>query len=107
MLAGKLDRRITFQQPTLSADPFGDPLNATFSDLGTVWASVQEGKGGERREDDSEVATRTDTFKIRNPAFNLKPTMRIVYASKNYNILNIKELGRQEGFLISAETKDY
>ena len=107
MLAGKLDRRITFQQPTLSADSFGDPLNVSFSDLGTVWASVQEGKGGERREDDSEVATRTDTFKIRTPAFSLKPTMRIVYASRNYNILNIKELGRNEGFLITAETKDY
>ncbi len=106
MLAGKLDRRITFQQPTLSADSFGDPLNVTFSDLGTVWASVQEGKGSERREDDSEVSTRTDIFKIRKPAFNLKPTMRIVYASKNYNILNIKELGRQEGFLISAEIKE-
>ena len=106
MLAGKLDRRIIFQQPTLSADSFGDPLNVTFSDLGTVWASVQEGKGSERREDDSEVVTRTDTFKIRKPAFNLKPTMRIVYASKNYNILNIKELGRKEGFLISAEIKE-
>lgn len=106
MLAGKLDRRISFQQPTLSADSFGDPLNVTFSDLGTVWANVQEGKGSERREDDSEVATRIDTFKIRKPAFNLKPTMRIVYASKNYNILNIKELGRQEGFLISAEIKE-
>ena len=88
MLAGKLDRRITFQQPTLSVDSFGDPLNATFSDLGTVWASVQEGKGGERREDDSEVATRTDTFKIRTPAFNLKPTMRILYASNNFQNAN-------------------
>ena len=106
MLAGKLDRRITFQQPALSADSFGDPLNVTFTDLGTVWASVQEGKGSERREDGSEVATRTDTFKIRKPAFNLKPTMRIVYASKNYNILNIKELGRKEGFLITAEIKE-
>ena len=106
MLAGKLDRRITFQQPTRSADSFGDPLNVSFSDLGTVWASVQEGKGSERREDDAEVVTRTDTFKIRKPAFNLKPTMRIVYASNNYNILNIKELGRKEGFLITAEIKE-
>ena len=61
------------------------------------------GRGGEKYEQGRDTNTNIKVFKIRYFA-GIEPTMRILYDSGYYNILNVDEAGR-EGLLLTTEKK--
>ena len=67
----------------------------------TVWARVAPITGQEKFLGDKDTASANTLFRIRNLS-GLKQSMRIVYKSQNYDIKNILEIGRGEGFNILA-----
>ena len=100
MRAGVLDRRITIEVNNEVQDEFGGltPLWAPFA---TVWARVAPVTGKETFLSDQVTASADTLFRIRY-LVGLDTKMRIVYNEKNYNIKNILEIGRREGFNILA-----
>ena len=103
MNIGKLDRRIDIESWTYLANAQGEKV-ATYSVFHSAFAHVQKAGGNEREEGQKETATNKVKFKIRFFA-GINETMRIVYNSIYYDILEIQELGR-EGLWITAERKN-
>lgn len=103
MEAGALDRRITLQQYGITYDGDNQPIEG-FTDLATVWASVQHASDGERVRAAEVGATITIRFQIRYSSVvaTVNPKDRVVYDGKTFDISAVKELGRREGLEISA-----
>lgn len=103
MDAGKLDRRITLQRYGITYNEDNEPVEG-FSDLATVWASVQYASDGERVRAAEVGATITIRFQIRysSTVAGVNPKDRVVYDGKVFDISAVKELGRSEGLEISA-----
>lgn len=99
--AGRLDRRITIQEVTLVQDSFGQAIE-TWTDYQTCWANVKYPSTSERFQSAALHSARAAIFTIRNIP-DLDETMRIVYQDLYWKITGIRELGRCEGFEISAE----
>lgn len=103
MNIGRLDRRITIQRVTRAADSYGE-LIETWADLATVWASKQDIRGSEFLAAKQTVASIDAKFKIRYLS-GLKPTDRIYYDDKYYDIAGIIELGRKDALEIMASAR--
>ena len=103
MKAGKLDRRITLQRATVTYDALNNPVQ-TWATLVTVWASKSEISDSERVAAKEVGAEATKRFQIRysTDVDDLNPKDRLTYNSETYQILGVKELGRREGFEITA-----
>ena len=99
--AGRMDRRITIQRVVYNQDSFGQPVE-TWSDYQTCWAHVEYPSASERFESDALHSTKSANFTIRNIQ-ELDETMRILYQDLYWKITGIIEIGRREGFEISAE----
>lgn len=103
MRAGKRDRRITFQALTDGQDALGG-LTETWVNLATnptVWAGMRQLTGREffaAQQVNAEIDT---IFEILYRS-DLTPKMRIVYDSKNYDIREVKEIGRRKSLEILA-----
>lgn len=103
MRAGKLDRRITFQTLTDGQDAAGG-ITEAWANLvtnPTVWAYVHPLTGREffaAQQVNAEIDT---VFEVRYRS-DITPKMRIVHDSKNYDIREIKEIGRRNGLEILA-----
>lgn len=70
----------------------------------SVWANVKPFRGREYHEADRVNAETTSWFLIRYRR-GLSPTMRIVYEGRNYDILDIQEVGKREGTKILAKAE--
>ena len=96
MLAGRLRRRITLQRATETRDSYGDPV-VTWSDLGTVWASLDESIGKELFDRVIERSERPTEFRIRYFA-GLTPKDRIVFGARTFDIValvNVDDRSRE------------
>ena len=100
MRAGVLDRRITIERNNEVQDEFGG-LTSVWTTFAAVWARVAPVTGKETFLSDQVTASADTLFRIRY-LVGLDTKMRIVYNEKNYNIKNILEIGRREGFNILA-----
>lgn len=98
--AGRLDRRITIQSYTTSADSYGEPLK-TWADFVTVWAQYLPLRGAERFAAKQVDATIEAKFRLRWRD-DLDTTMRITFESRTWDIAGIVEIGRREGLEIIA-----
>ena len=100
MPLGKLDRVITIQNFTTSANNYGEEIK-TWGTYATCWAEKIEASGGEDVTLDQIVAKQRVDFRIRyNSGVNEK--MRILYASEYYNIENKQEEGRRDYLLLKT-----
>lgn len=99
--AGRLDKRVTIQQLVAASpdqDAGGEPDEA-WTDLKTVWASVEPLKGREflaSRQVNSEV---TGQIVIRKRA-GITAKMRCSYDSRIYDILSVVDPGEGDEMLI-------
>lgn len=103
LAAGDLDRRITIQRAATVTDAFGGEM-PIWTDLATVWASVELVKDGERFRA-AEVAASVDVrFRIR---WGLGVTVedRVFYDGRAWEIAGVKEIGRRVGQEISASAR--
>lgn len=98
MKIGKLRHRITLQEYTSSRDSFGAEVE-TWSDTATVWASIEPLSGREyfaAQQVNAEISTKI-TLRYRS---SVKPTMRVLYEGRVYEILSVINAGERNRELI-------
>ncbi len=101
MLAGKLDRFITIEQPTESITAQGEVTQA-WATLASVWAQYQPLNSTERFAGDAARGVFSAKFNIRYRS-DVTEKMRIYFNARRYRILGINEIGRREGLQIISE----
>jgi len=103
MRAGRLDKRITIQQKSLTRDAFGAAI-PSWTTFATVWAEVKsEGQSGSIVDSaDAEQVKSTRVFKIR-AGITVTTEMRILYQGNPWRILNQPNEIAREGYEILAE----
>lgn len=87
MRAGRLRRRVTIQEKTVSRNSYGEEI-ITWSDVDTVWAAVEPLHGREyteMRRAGAEVTTRI----IMRYRDDVTPAMRITWDSHVYDIESV------------------
>ena len=106
MQIADLDRRVTFENPTKTANNYGEET-LDWSTYKTVWAKIDWKGGGENEESEKLTATSKVVFHVRNiDLANLTTETRINYDSKYYYVRAINEIGREQFFEIMTEQKD-
>lgn len=106
MKFGRADRRITVQRATYAANNYGEQV-PTWATLATVWAELTRTTGiGEKIEGGQDVATQTIAFKVRSSSDSraFKADDRVVYNSKNWDIIGIEEIGRNDALVITCKS---
>lgn len=103
MRAGRLDRRITLERNTPTQNSSGEEIEA-WSVLATVWAETRPMRGAETFNAQQFLGKTPMTFRIRwsTRVKVLNVEDRIVFDGRQYNILDIREIGRREGLEIDA-----
>lgn len=106
MRAGQLDRRVTIEAVTRTTDPAGQATE-TWAPVATVWAAVWQLSATERAARPQTAAEETRRFRIRwTRAWTPTPgDHRIVYAGRVFDIQGVAEIGRREGWEITATAK--
>jgi len=104
MRIGKLDRRITIQALTVTANSEGAGIES-WSAGTTVWASKIPKTVTESFQGQQELATADLVFRVRNIS-SITETSRVVYDSKNYDIIGIQEIQRNQGFDLFVRWQD-
>ncbi len=97
-----MDRRITIQRATLSANPYGERAE-TWGTLATVWAEVQYKVGGREAVQSDQLYSRQPVhFIIRysSDVSSVRPSDRVSYNGDIYEIEGVQEIGRGEGLRI-------
>jgi SPP1 family predicted phage head-tail adaptor len=102
MKAGELNRRILIQRPTTNTtDAFGQPVTI-WVDQASVAAKATPISDGERWKAGEVAAAITHRFVIRYGGVLPRPTDRIVFEGRTYDVTGIKEVGFHEGWEITA-----
>ena len=105
MNIGGLDRRITIQKPTLSANAYGE-REESWGNHVTCWAQIERKPAAvEQNSGEQIVSVNKVVFNIRysNDSKDTKAGYRISYDSKFYNILGVHEVGRNERIRLITE----
>ncbi|WP_300338225.1 phage head closure protein [Accumulibacter sp.] len=91
--AGTLRKRITLQQQSQSVDSYGQQI-ATWTDVATVWASVEPSVGRELMAAQAVSLDQPTTITIRWQAAFASPkavaAMRVVYNGRLFNIHSVE-----------------
>lgn len=105
---GSLDQLIDIRSFTNVTDATGG-VTPTWSDLAAdIWAKVEytaQMDEGMRGEEQQVVAWNRTRFTFRD-FWTIDETMRIVFDSEEYDILNISRLGRSRFAVVEAEKRD-
>lgn len=104
MRAGSLDRRVTVESFTTTADAAGEPIK-TWSTFVTFWASRRDVRGWERFNGSQEIATRTAVYRSRWVA-GIHERMRVVDAGTTYRIVGIADDERRNWLELTVEAID-
>lgn len=107
MNAGRLDRKISIQEPTTTRDDFGQSVDA-FAEVAKVWAQRRDISAKENTETDQPVASTRTEWTIRWRS-DIRETWRVVTTTdriQTFEIVGILELGRREGLRLICEQTD-
>lgn len=94
MKPGTLDRRVTVLRRSLTRNEHGEQVE-TYSDLVTVWAQRLDTTARESFTAQTTIAEGTAKFRMRYMS-DLLYTDRLSCESREYDIVQIAELGRRE-----------
>lgn len=102
--AGHLDRMVQFLRAASIDDGIQNRPGGFAPHGGRVWAGKTPVSDGERFRAGQVGAAITDRFKVRYSSFTAAITTadRLVCEGRTYAITGIKEIGRREGFEITA-----
>jgi SPP1 family predicted phage head-tail adaptor len=103
MNAGKLDRRICIQTATTTADATGQAVR-TWSDVAQVWAAVEQVAASESTGISQVTPQKAIKVTIRYLCGIDSGVTRIVYQSRNYDVLDAREIGRGQWLEIDARS---
>lgn len=101
---GELDRLVQLQIASAATNDYhGETL--AWSDLtdGQVWAKVMWAGGGENDVAEKKTATSRVVFTIRYRADAKAKRLRIVHESQNFDVVNVREIGRQAFLELEAK----
>jgi SPP1 family predicted phage head-tail adaptor len=102
MRAGKLDRSITVQSFTNTVNDYGTPIE-TWTDVATVRAQIIQSSTEEfltsGATDETVIIFRTRYFGA------VAPKSRILFEGEEYNVREVKEIGRRKGLDLRCERK--
>lgn len=102
MQAGRLNRRVTLQQPSTATDELGQPIPG-WTDVATLWADIRLKSGLESIKAGSPVSTVQASIRIRYRA-GINAGMRIVHNLTAYNITAVQpDVGGREFVDLVAE----
>lgn len=91
--AGQLTRRVTLQQQSQTLDAYGQPIT-TWTDVATVWASIEPSVGRELVAAQAMSLEQPTTILIRWQAAFSRPkavaAMRAVYNGRFFNIRSVQ-----------------
>ena len=103
MNAGRLDRLVSIQYPTISTDSFGASGAITWTTLTTqMWARMETSLSSESVSADKVESTYPVKWTMRYST-QINESMRIVYERQNYVIKGIREVTRRH--LIEVQTE--
>lgn len=94
--AGRLDRRVTIQQPTTVISSTGGTTQ-TWANLVQVWAAKRDVAGREAAVAGLMAAGEAETVWQLHWREGITPKMRLIDGSTIYNITAVAELGRRQG----------
>ena len=91
MRAGKLGRRVTFQQPTNAVDDYGQPVPGGFADVATVFAAIRPMGSNERLAAAQMQSGQTHVVTVRYSAALAAATgaWRIVFGTRAFGIVGL------------------
>lgn len=95
MLPGRMDRRIELFARSVDKDAHHEPID-TYRSRGVVWAEVKPVSGGEKWLAAQRLAEVTTVFRIWWQD-GLDATHQVRYDGRDYDIVQVLELGRREG----------
>lgn len=106
MKAGSLDRRVTILRATNARNSFNEQV-ATWNTVATVWAAVAPISDGERLRAGESLATRKHRFTVRHSALmaTVDTRDRLKFEGREFDVNGVKELGRREGYEITATAR--
>lgn len=90
-----LDRRMALQSVTTVADALGG-RTSTWATTTSVWASLDPLGGREAIQAQALQSTLSHRVRIRYRT-DVTPQQRLVYGARTFEILTVREIGRQEG----------
>lgn len=104
---GKLDRKITIQEPVYANNDHNEDEIVDWGNVATVWAKTEQRQGSEAVDADRVTYYETTIFTIRHRT-DLNVRMRIVFQNEPYRIFSITEhKGTRKGYMeIAAEVMD-
>lgn len=102
--AGRMDRRVQFLRAGIIDDGLQERLGPHVPYGSPVWASKTPISDGERVRADTVAQDRTDRFVVRYSALSASITGkdRLTCEGVTYGLVGKKEIGRREGFEITA-----
>lgn len=100
-----LDRRVTIHRQTVSNGGTGH--SETWGTLGTVWAARTDVSDAEKIAAGGVYGTVAARFVVRSSSISrlIRPADRLVMGGLTFEIVGIKELGRQDYLEITAEAR--
>lgn len=103
MFAGKLDRRIFIDRPTVTQNTLGEEITV-WVQAARVWASWRRASARETLAGAEIAATVSDIFEIRysSQVADVEPKWRLTYEGTEYDIETVDEIGRRVGLRIGA-----
>lgn len=88
--AGRLNQRITIQQPAASQDAYGEMV-PSWTTFATVWAEVKPVLGSEAVVNGMTLAQAPVKVRIRHLA-GVLPTMRVVHETRTLAVRSVAEM---------------
>lgn len=102
MRAGNLDRSITVQSFTSTVNEYGTPIE-TWTDVATVRAQIIQSSTEEYLTNGASDTT-SIIFRTRYLG-TIVAKSRIIFEGKEYNVREVKEIGRRKGLELRCERK--
>lgn len=103
MMAGKLDREVTLLSRGSTRNGDGEQIES-YTTLGVVYAQYLPAKGNERWVAQAFQADCEAVFIVRYRN-DLNTLNEVAFDGRNWDVLGILEIGRQEGLAINAKTR--
>jgi SPP1 family predicted phage head-tail adaptor len=105
MEAGKLNHRITIQQPATATDALGQVIEGSLADVATVWAAKWQlsTKDVSRQAGQTEQAEAKFLIRYRD---NITTLMSVTFNGKRYQITGTEEFEDRVGLFLFVRSFD-
>lgn len=94
--AGRLDRKVDLYKRGTSVDSFGDVQDSYTVVQAGVWADFMQTGGKEFFAAEHDIEETKAVFRVRWRATFPNVTNRVVYLGRNWDVVEVREIGRRQ-----------